>query len=110
MKNTVLLATTLLLLSTLPAAAQNNKYPDPPKATASTKYPMTFTDAQWKSRLTPSQFYILRQAGTERAFSSEMCSLFEPGIYSCLCCGTVLFDASQKFECHLVCDELVMRE
>jgi methionine-R-sulfoxide reductase len=41
---------------------------------------------------------VTRHAGTERPFSSEMCSLFEPGIYACRCCGTVLFDAQQKFE------------
>lgn len=58
------------------------------------------TDAQWRAQLSPEQFRITRQAGTERAFSSEMCSLFEPGIYQCVCCGTRLFDASHKFESH----------
>ena len=48
--------------------------------------------------LTPDEYKVTRQAGTERAFSSEMCSLFEPGIYSCRCCDTLLFDASEKFE------------
>ncbi len=59
---------------------------------------VTKTDAEWRAQLTPEQFQVTRQAGTERAFSSEMCSLFEPGIYSCVCCGTLLFDASEKFE------------
>lgn len=56
------------------------------------------TDAEWRSELSPDEYRVTRQAGTERAFSSEMCSLFEPGIYSCRCCGTVLFNASGKFE------------
>ena len=56
------------------------------------------TDAQWRERLSAEEFRVTRQAGTENAFSSEMCSLFEPGVYGCLCCGTKLFDASQKFE------------
>jgi peptide-methionine (R)-S-oxide reductase len=56
------------------------------------------TEAEWRKQLTPEEYRVTRQAGTERAFSSVMCSLFEPGIYSCLCCDTVLFDASQKFE------------
>jgi methionine-R-sulfoxide reductase len=56
------------------------------------------TDAEWRAKLTPEEYHVTRQAGTERAFSSDMCSLFEPGIYACRCCGTVLFDASQKFE------------
>jgi methionine-R-sulfoxide reductase len=56
------------------------------------------TDAEWREQLSDEEYLVTRQAGTERPFSSEMCSLFEPGIYSCLCCGTVLFDASEKFE------------
>jgi peptide-methionine (R)-S-oxide reductase len=54
--------------------------------------------AEWRKQLTAEEFRVTREAGTERAFSSAMCSLFEPGIYACRCCGTVLFDASGKFE------------
>lgn len=56
------------------------------------------TDAEWRAQLSAEQYRVTRQAGTERAFSSQMCGLFEAGIYACLCCGTVLFDASEKFE------------
>src|SRR3984957_13572769 len=56
------------------------------------------TDDEWRKQLSEEEYHVTRQAGTERAFSSEMCSLFEPGIYSCLCCDTVLFDASEKFD------------
>jgi methionine-R-sulfoxide reductase len=56
------------------------------------------TDAEWRSRLTPEQYRITRQKGTEGAFSSAMCSLFEPGRYTCVGCDTLLFDAQQKFE------------
>jgi methionine-R-sulfoxide reductase len=56
------------------------------------------TEAEWRAQLTPEQYRVTREAGTERAFSSEMCSRFEPGIYGCLCCDTVLFDGSNKFE------------
>src|SRR5438132_1714721 len=58
------------------------------------------TDAEWRAQLSDQEYYVTRQAGTERAFSSKMCSLFEPGIYSCLCCETVLFDSGEKFESH----------
>ena len=56
------------------------------------------SDAQWLELLTPEQYRITRGKGTERAFSSEMCSLFEPGLYACVCCDTPLFDAREKFE------------
>ena len=56
------------------------------------------TDAEWRAVLTPEQYHITRERGTERPFSSEMCSLFEPGLYACICCETLLFDASEKFE------------
>ena len=56
------------------------------------------TDAEWREVLTEEEFRVARQAGTERAFSSEMCSRFDPGLYGCICCGTTLFDADQKFD------------
>ncbi|MEL6637723.1 MAG: peptide-methionine (R)-S-oxide reductase MsrB [Bacteroidota bacterium] len=56
------------------------------------------TEAEWRDLLSPEQFRITRQRGTERAFSSELCSRFEPGRYACVCCGTPLFDAGEKFE------------
>ena len=58
------------------------------------------TDAQWREQLSEEEYRVTRQAGTERAFSSEMCGLFEPGIYACVCCGTELFDANTKFDSH----------
>jgi methionine-R-sulfoxide reductase len=56
------------------------------------------SEEEWRKQLTPEEYHVTREAGTERAFSSAMCSLFEPGIYSCICCDTVLFDATEKFE------------
>jgi methionine-R-sulfoxide reductase len=53
---------------------------------------------QWRAQLSAEQYRVTRQAGTEPAFSSAMCSLFAPGIYSCICCDTVLFDANEKFD------------
>lgn len=55
------------------------------------------TDAEWKQLLTPEQYRVTRQHGTERAFSGEYCELYSPGIYVCLCCGTQLFDSTGKF-------------
>ena len=56
------------------------------------------SEAEWQAELNEEQFRITRRRGTERPFSSEVCSLFEPGIYKCVCCKTELFDASEKFE------------
>lgn len=55
------------------------------------------TDKEWKSILTPEQFHITRQKGTEGRFSGEHCSSHDPGIYSCVCCDTHLFDSTEKF-------------
>lgn len=56
------------------------------------------TPEEWRKRLTPDQFAVTREGGTEGAFSSTMCSLFEPGTYACVCCDTELFDSATKFE------------
>ncbi|HMP28446.1 MAG TPA: bifunctional methionine sulfoxide reductase B/A protein [Saprospiraceae bacterium] len=56
------------------------------------------SESDWRALLTDEQFYVTRKKGTERPFSSEMCSLFEPGIYACTCCGTKLFDSYEKFD------------
>lgn len=56
------------------------------------------TEEEWRAQLTAAQFHVARQKGTERAFSSPMCSVFEPGLYSCAACATELFDATEKFE------------
>ncbi len=65
--------------------------PEPPRRDAR-------TDAEWRDALSPDRYRVLRGKGTERPFSSEMCSRFEPGRYACAGCGTVLFDAEEKFE------------
>lgn len=56
------------------------------------------TEEEWRNLLTPEQFRITRQHGTERPFTGEYCGVFELAIYACVCCGTLLFDARQKFE------------
>lgn len=56
------------------------------------------TEAEWKAQLTEEEYQITRLKGTERPHSSEMCSLFSPGQYACVCCDTLLFDAQQKFD------------
>ena len=52
----------------------------------------------WREVLSATQYHVLRQHGTEAAFSSEMCGLFAPGRYACAGCATALFDAGEKFD------------
>lgn len=55
------------------------------------------SEEEWKELLTSEEFRITRQKGTERANSSDLCNLFEPGKYACKCCQTSLFDSNEKF-------------
>jgi peptide-methionine (R)-S-oxide reductase len=65
--------------------------PDPtPKVTKS--------DEEWKKLLTPEQFHVARQHGTERPFSSPLNSEKRPGLFKCLCCGALLFSSRTKFD------------
>ncbi|MCP5390970.1 MAG: peptide-methionine (R)-S-oxide reductase MsrB [Sphingomonadaceae bacterium] len=56
------------------------------------------SEDEWRELLDDEQFYVTRLKGTERPFSSEMCSLFEPGLYACSNCGTELFNSATKFD------------
>ncbi|MCH8495429.1 MAG: peptide-methionine (R)-S-oxide reductase MsrB [Balneolales bacterium] len=56
------------------------------------------SDSEWKQQLTSEQFRVTRQHGTERPFSGEYCTVYDPGIYGCVCCRTPLFDSNEKFE------------
>lgn len=56
------------------------------------------TATEWAALLTPEQFRITRQKGTERPHSGALCSIFEEGQYNCVCCDAPLFDATIKFE------------
>ncbi len=59
--------------------------------------PIVKTDAEWKKILSPEQYYVLRQKGTERAFTGEYETNYAPGTYSCAACGNVLFSSDTKF-------------
>ena len=56
------------------------------------------TDTQWRALLPDDVYDVTRNAGTERPFSSPMCTHFEAGVYACACCDTLLFDSTEKFD------------
>jgi peptide-methionine (R)-S-oxide reductase len=66
-------------------------------ATTNEQFTVTKTDAEWREQLTPEQFRVLRQHGTERAGSSPLDKVYEPGTYNCSGCNTPLFTSDTKF-------------
>jgi len=57
-------------------------------------------DAHWRATLTPEEYRITREKGTEAPFTGEYWDTTEPGAYRCRCCGEVLFEAGAKFDAH----------
>lgn len=53
---------------------------------------------EWRQHLTPEQYRVTREHGTERAFTGEYCEAHAAGLYACVCCGTPVYDSRTKFE------------
>lgn len=64
------------------------------------QYPVALTDEQWRERLTPAEYQVLRSGGTERAFSGEYWDDHTEGVYACRACGAELFRSDEKFDSH----------
>ena len=60
--------------------------------------PVTKTDDEWQAQLSPEQFAVCREKGTERAFTGEYYNCQEAGVYRCVCCGSALFDSDSKYD------------
>ncbi|GMI84006.1 methionine sulfoxide reductase B 1 [Hibiscus trionum] len=78
-------------------SSASSQRPDNLQEAAAVDY-ASLSNNEWKKRLTPEQFYVTRQKGTERAFTGEYWNTKTPGTYHCICCDTPLFESSTKFD------------
>jgi peptide-methionine (R)-S-oxide reductase len=62
--------------------------------------PVEKSDAQWRQELTPEEYRVLRQAGTERPYTGEYWDTHTTGVYQCRACGAELFTSGEKFDSH----------
>ena len=64
------------------------------------EYEVQKSDAEWRERLTPAEYAVLRRAGTERPFTGEYTDTKTEGVYQCRACGAELFRSTEKFDSH----------
>jgi peptide-methionine (R)-S-oxide reductase len=83
----------LALLVSCTGIAQDKKQESKKK-----EYKVSKTDAEWKKELTSMEYYVLRKAGTERAFTSPLNKNYKPGVYVCAACETPLYKSEHKFD------------
>ncbi len=86
--------TTLFITISLIACGQQNSK----KSSIKNQYTVNKTEAEWRSILAPMQFEVLRQKGTERAFTGDLWENHEKGVYYCAGCQQELFSSETKFE------------
>ncbi len=79
-------------------AAQGHNSCDAGGESCSAEHWKSRSDADWQKVLTPEQFNVARQAGTERAFTGKYWDTKTPGLYQCACCGQPLFKSGTKFD------------
>ena len=59
---------------------------------------VTKSEIEWRAKLTPEEYYVTREKGTERPFTGQYHNSQEPGVYRCICCGQDLFSSEEKFD------------
>ena len=73
-------------------------YPDPQKVSEDAKFPMQLSESEWRERLTPAQYYILREKGTERAFTGKLNHFYKKGTYYSAASLQPVFSSDTKFD------------
>ena len=71
---------------------------DPERRTDAPDQKVEKTDAEWRAQLTPEQYRVARQHGTERAFTGAYWDHHDNGVYTCVCCGAPVFDSASKYD------------
>lgn len=87
---------TALTLGTVSCQAQNESTMNIDKG----EYPVNKSEQEWKETLSPEEYFVLRQKGTERPFTGEYNMHFEKGTYNCRACDAPLFTSDSKFDSH----------
>ena len=97
---TIIIIASLFLLTIITACsrAQSTKNNSESKSSSMKNYPMQLTEAEWKARLTTEQFYILREEGTESAFTGEYYDNHQKGTYYSAASLQPVFRSTEKFE------------
>ena len=91
MKNTYFLFLLVVVMGCKGEAQQK-------KVTVKKGYPINKTDAEWKEELSEMAYYVLRRAGTERAFTGKLNKIYDPGTYVCAACNIPLYASENKYD------------
>ncbi|MEO6219341.1 MAG: peptide-methionine (R)-S-oxide reductase MsrB [Ginsengibacter sp.] len=88
----------VLLTNCSQSQSNNSKYPEPEKISSNVNFPIKYSEKEWNRKLTPAQYYILRQQGTEKPFSGKWNHFYKKGTYYSAASLQPVFSSETKFE------------